>query len=536
MKFRFLSYLVLASAVLAFAATETLFSNWTFSVAPGDEPGSLWVFSQNGMNSGVTLLSVSENKAGVIDVVRAQPEMVSDSVTAVQGKISDDQKAETRRISWTKAGPLGLVLPMITLDDEGQFLQPKGFFSIRGFRDVNETPLDFPAVAANVENPMDYTASGFAFDEKKSVLWVAQGVLGVLKYDISKGEGNPEISRYFFDRSTKKMVPVDESVSIDLKKYTAIYDVTVHPGNGDILLSTAKGLWSMSGDGKMSSASPALDSMRVVGAWAGGNPLQIIAETSVQANGSQKGGLWRSFPKSGKDFSKVSFLDIAKVVQKNDIYNNSGYTVTNVAFIEKEAFVGVWVAGGILSGYLKLDSLGARGFILKDETDCTWLHGFESGVTDRETSITSITTFPMDNGKIGLAVSTDGNGISVSADNGEHWTPILNRAELSGNLGTVRMVPSVITAGSESLVSYKVGKDSKITIEVFSYDMKKVRTIVKSAPRFKSISRSTDAKEDVWDGLDEYGRPCTQGVYYVRVKDNHGHVGWGKVMTLGGQK
>jgi hypothetical protein len=24
------------------------------------------------------------------------------------------------------------------------------------------------------------------------------------------------------------------------------------------------------------------------------------------------------------------------------------------------------------------------------------------------------------------------------------------------------------------------------------------------------------------------------GVYYVRVKDNHDHVGWGKVMTLGG--
>jgi hypothetical protein len=98
------------------------------------------------------------------------------------------------------------------------------------------------------------------------------------------------------------------------------------------------------------------------------------------------------------------------------------------------------------------------------------------------------------------------------------------------------MVPSVITAGSESLVSYKVSKDSKITIEVFSYDMKKVRKIVKSAPRFADASRSTNAKEDVWDGLDDYGNPCAMGVYYVRVKDNHGHVGWGKVMTLGGTR
>ena len=137
---------------------------------------------------------------------------------------------------------------------------------------------------------------------------------------------------------------------------------------------------------------------------------------------------------------------------------------------------------------------------------------------------------------MGLAVSTYGNGISVSADTGKTWTPILNRAKLDDNLGTIRMVPSVIVAGDKSLVSYKVSKESNITIEVFSYDMKLVRKIVKSAPRSADAVRSTKAKEDVWDGKDDYGRPCTMGVYYVRVKDNHGHVGWGKVMTLGGGK
>ena len=157
-------------------------------------------------------------------------------------------------------------------------------------------------------------------------------------------------------------------------------------------------------------------------------------------------------------------------------------------------------------------------------------------VTDRDVNITSMTAFPMSGKVTGLAVATYGNGISVSADTGKTWTPILNRAKLSDNLGSVRMVPSVIVAGSESLVSYKVSKDSKITIEVFSYDMKKVRKIVKAAPRSADASRSTNAKEDVWDGKDDYGRPCTMGVYYVRVKDNHGHVGWGKVMTLGGHK
>ena len=90
--------------------------------------------------------------------------------------------------------------------------------------------------------------------------------------------------------------------------------------------------------------------------------------------------------------------------------------------------------------------------------------------------------------------------------------------------------------GTPVSVYFKVSKDAKITIDVFSYDMRKIRTIVKDAPRSADKSRSTNPKEDFWDGKDKAGRPCTMGVYYVRVKDNHGHIGWGKVMTLGGHK
>ncbi len=185
-----------------------------------------------------------------------------------------------------------------------------------------------------------------------------------------------------------------------------------------------------------------------------------------------------------------------------------------------------------MSGFLKLDSVGVRAY--EGEDGSSWLYGHNMGVTDRDVIIVSMTAFPLTSKRTGLAVATYGNGISVSADTGKTWTPILNRAKLSDNLGTIRMVPSVIVAGGQSLVSYKVAKESKITIEVFSYDMKKVRRIVKSAPRSADASRSTNAKEDFWDGKDDYGRPCSMGVYYVRVKDNHDHVGWGKVMTLGG--
>jgi flagellar hook assembly protein FlgD len=251
---------------------------------------------------------------------------------------------------------------------------------------------------------------------------------------------------------------------------------------------------------------------------------------------SMKGALW-VLRKNAKDFAKVDFLDTAGKLQKKDVYDDGDYTVSGVAFIGKTAYVAV-TSGGSVSGYFKLDSTGIRAWETDDDGKNNWLYGFETGATDRDAIITSICSFPLDQKTEGLALATYGNGVSVSADSGKTWTTILNRAKLGGDLGTIRMVPSVITSGDgdQSLVSYKVSKDAKITIDVFSYDMRKIRTIVKDAPRSADKSRSTNPKEDFWDGKDKAGRPCTMGVYYVRVKDNHGHIGWGKVMTLGGHK
>ena len=284
-------------------------------------------------------------------------------------------------------------------------------------------------------------------------------------------------------------------------------------------------------DGSVRSASKLLDTMRVTGVWMGGEPLQVIAETSKRVKESLKGGLFRLYGKA-KDFAAVDFIDIKGKPVKKSVYDNADYTVNDVAFVGKQTFVCVRAVDASVSGFLKLDSVGVRAYEADDGSG--WLYGYDMGVTDRDVNIVSMTSFPLGSNQTGLAVATYGNGIAVSADTGMTWTTILNRAKLTDNLGTIRMVPSVIVAGGESLVSYKVSKDAKITIEVFSYDMKKVRRIVKSAPRHADASRSTDPKVDFWDGKDDYGRPCTMGVYYVRVKDNHDHVGWGKVMTLGG--
>ena len=515
------------------ADDETLFSNWTVSVAPGPAEGQLWVYSRGEVNQGVALVNLALDGSGKVKVGKSRVEPVDNEFSAVHYQKYADKLAERRRFPMEKAGDLGVVLPMFGLDEADHFLEPRGFFSLKESGAV-PTPLEVPSSAESVENPLDYILSGFAYEESKKTLYLARGRLGLVEYEISKGTGNPRISQKLLNKKSRQWEKLPSAGSVDYSKYIDVLDLELNPETGDLWIATAQGSWIQKASGEISSASKVLEKERVTGVWIGGNPLQAIVETSSLNKGVLTVGLWRKVLGAKDDFKKVVFLDSAGAAQKKDIYDNADYTVTGVAFMGDKAYIGVWVAGGSVSGYLLLDSKGVRTHGKAVESTDPWLNGFETGVTDRDAIITSITKFPLNAKTMGLAVATDGNGISVSADSGKTWTPVLNRAKLGGNLGTVRMVPSVIVAGGQSLVSYKVGKDSKITIEVFSYDMRRVRKIVSGVPRTADESRSTNAKEDFWDGMDDGGRPCTMGIYYVRVKDNHGHVGWGKVMSLGG--
>lgn len=520
-------------AVASSFAAETLFSNYALNVNAASETGKLWVFSRGDIYSGVTLLTLNAADDGSVRVVESKQSPVSDSMTAVHDGIFSEMVAEHRRTSAILAGKLGYVLPMFGLDDDGLYLNPRGFFSVRDVDNVIETPLSVPEAFEDQDSAMVYANSGFAFDSSAKKMWSARGSAGLGVYDIS---GNsPKQGLYALNLESKALDTAKSNYKFNSKKNPDVFDVALHPETGDLWMATSKGLWVRSSDGSVKKVSSALDTARVTGVWMGGEPLQIIAETSSMNKGSVKGSLWR-LASGSKDFSKVAFLDTAGKAVKKDVYDDGDYTVSGVAFLGNTAYVAVSASGTSVSGYFKLDSAGIRAWDTDDDKKNQWLYGYETGATDRDAMITSICSFPLSKKTTGLAIATYGNGISVSADSGKTWSSILNRARLGDNLGSVRMVPSVITAGDQTLVSYKVGKDSKVTIDVFSYDMRKVRTIVKSAFRSADNSRSTNPKEDFWDGYDKAGRPCTMGVYYVRVKDNHGHVGWGKVMTLGGRK
>ncbi|MBR6944027.1 MAG: hypothetical protein IKH55_13540 [Fibrobacter sp.] len=516
-------------------AGETLFSNYVFAVGPAGQNGALWAFSRDNSYSGVTLLNFRvADKGNVVTEATKQAQVATDTLTAVQDGIFEDDLAERRRISVLYAGSkFGLVLPMFAMDKGDRYRLPAGYYTIRDLSNVIENPIDVPSIVEDLDtldkNPMMYAMSGFAYDSTAKRLWIARGALGVMVHDVS-GKKSADTT-FILDVEKKKLEVLKNNTKLDLKKNPEIFDVRLHPETGDLWLATAKGLWVLSSSG-LKQISDALKDSRVTGIWMGGEPFQVIAETATKKGDDVVGGLWRRY--GDKDFSKVNFLDTAGKVQKKDIYDEADYTVSDVAFIGKTAFVLVRAVGGLISGYLKLDSLGVKAWEKDEDEKLQWLYGYETGATDRKATIMSMCAFPLSNNRTGLAIATYGNGVSVSADSGATWNVVLNRAKLSNNLGSIRMVPSVITPGDEALVSYKLGKESKITIEVFSYDMRKVRTIVKDAVRNADASRSSNPKEDFWDGRDDHGKDCTMGVYYIRVKDNHGHIGWGKAMTLGG--
>lgn len=522
----------LFAAVSGFSA-ETLFSNYTLNVNASAETSKLWVFSRGDVYSGVSLLTLNVGSDGSVRVNESSQEQVGDSVTAVHDGIFNDMLAERRRTPSALAGNFGYVLPMFGLDDDGYYSKPEGFFSVRGIDYVIETPLEVPDAFEDQDSAMVYAVGGFAYDSSAKKLWMARGGAGLGLYDVSGKSKKPGL--FALNLETMRLDSAGRDYKFNDKKNPSIFAVALHPETNELWMATSKGLWKRLPDGSVKKASSVLDSSRVTGLWMGGEPLQIIAETSYMGKESVKGGLWR-LRSLAKDFSKVAFLDTAGKASKKDVYDDGDYTVSGVAFLGAEAFVAVHASGTSVSGYFKLDSMGIRAWDVDDDGRGVWLYGYETGATDRDVIITSICSFPLSKNTAGLALSTYGNGISVSADSGKTWSVILNRAKLGDNLGSVRMVPSVIKAGDQALVSYKVSKESKITIDVFSYDMRKVRNIVKDAPRNADNSRSTNPKVDFWDGIDKAGRPCTMGVYYVRVKDNHGHVGWGKVMTLGGRK
>jgi hypothetical protein len=135
------------------------------------------------------------------------------------------------------------------------------------------------------------------------------------------------------------------------------------------------------------------------------------------------------------------------------------------------------------------------------------------------------------------------NGLGRSEDEGRTWRVVkslvrplsLDQGELVGEAGPVDSLqtyaapnPFAPSQGEKARIVYSLHQEGQITIEIYDFASRKVRTLVKGARREGGQNHASDA----WDGRDDEGDPVANGVYYYRVELDSGQEAFGKIVVL----
>lgn len=162
------------------------------------------------------------------------------------------------------------------------------------------------------------------------------------------------------------------------------------------------------------------------------------------------------------------------------------------------------------------------------------MYQYEQGITPQNVELSGIGLLESSTQKA-LLISSLGFGLSLSQDPSQGWEYVYNQTQVRGGLEEVRIIPSVLTnAGETAQIAYRLDRDSYVDIEVFNYNMEKVKTVQERAWRQVDPVRSSDPREDIWDGTNDQGQSVSPGPYYIQVKDQRGRKSWSKVLKLSG--
>ena len=112
------------------------------------------------------------------------------------------------------------------------------------------------------------------------------------------------------------------------------------------------------------------------------------------------------------------------------------------------------------------------------------------------------------------------------------------RAVQSG-LKETYALPGILTDNtnrSQVTFIYKLSRDAKVTIMVYDYAMRLTRVVTSNAFRKAAgtSGRSTDTRNDVWDGRTDSGRLASPGVYYYKITASTGEHSFGKIVVAKG--
>lgn len=508
--------------ILWFAQSQAagLLSNFTYDVRPGSQQGELWILCRGDADTSNGWTLYKNNQFSQV--------ILPQDWVGVHDNIFLELTGEYRRTVGLTTGEWQVAQGFVE-DSANGFTVPGALLVASRDTVFLESVLagGLDSITAYAfRKPVEVAAHALQL-EKGGNVWLARGPWGITRSVLPvsqwlQGEAFPDSATVWgLDRQASRMRPLD---SLEENDSLAIWSLAIDTVQNRVWLGSSKGLWRGT-----SPLSPLQlvdlgkeDTLPITGVWASPSGFTIVVESSRLGTGSEErtiSQLWRS-TNGGASFDALHFP-----------YDSLELSISSVAFVGADAWLAVQGIGNNHVGLLKIGAKGPE--VWSDTSSHPWLWGMEAGVLDRNVVVTAIASFPLDGG-IGLAASTNGAGVTISADSGRTWIQVLNQKAVRGGLAEVRVIPSVMRfLGTESLVAYRLDQNAKVTIDVFSYDMRKVRTIVSRAPRKADAIRSSVAGQDFWDGRDDAGNSVALGMYYVRVKDDKGHETFGKVLWLG---
>lgn len=123
------------------------------------------------------------------------------------------------------------------------------------------------------------------------------------------------------------------------------------------------------------------------------------------------------------------------------------------------------------------------------------------------------------------------DGLVSTIDNasnpfGSSWK-IYRTHEQAGSSRTTYSYPNPFSPNLEiTRIHYSAQNTNNVSVDIFDFGMNLVRTIIRNA------ARNSGELDEIWNGLNDGGKPVANGVYFYRVKIGGDEPLWGKIMVL----
>lgn len=123
------------------------------------------------------------------------------------------------------------------------------------------------------------------------------------------------------------------------------------------------------------------------------------------------------------------------------------------------------------------------------------------------------------------------DGLVKSTDDGISWkvyrsfTPIGSPQATSSYAYPNPFSPMI--ANQKVRIHYKPDADGEVTIKIYDFEMKLVKTIPVNAPRARGVEY-----DEVWDGKNEKGEIVANGIYFFKIEGPGGQKEWGKIGVI----